>query len=356
MKKRLLALFFTFIAAVIAVYFLFSPPIEEHQPKVAAPQQTRSANPIADTDPVTPHKKTKSEPHTTQNHIESLQLGTQSKMIADAYAKEITFPPYSKPLSIQDKGLLKPNHFVPVSFPLKNGDSLSLALSKFRFIFPEPIQFTLHSSNGDHLSATVELVNSITNEILLTQPLSLTQGSGQTTIAGDQAWPTELILKVSINELDSKQPITALFQYVSPVAEIVSVGERYPDEADIVIPVSLDVTKAGLYRLRANLYSKKNQPIAILTGQEKLDQGIQTLPLKVHKSVLNNHEGPYELTTFQLEKRSASPGELTEYGTSQQDSYVIESIALSLLSDDPYQPSENELKRLQFLEKMAESP
>lgn len=356
MKKRLLVLFSVFIALITAAVFLFSTPTEEQNQPTAADPQAISAGSPSQTAQVEPRIESKTKPLTTQSKIESLQLGTQSKMIANAYAKEITFPPYSKPLSIKDTGLLKPNRFVPVSFPLQNGDTLSLALSKFRFIFPEPIQLTLNSSNRNHQSATVELINSATNETLLTQPLTLTEGSAQTTIAGDEEWPKELILKVNINELGSKQPITALFQYVSPVAEVVAVDDRYPDNADIVIPVAIEVTKAGLYRLRANLYSQQNQPIAILTGQEKLSQGIQNLPLKVHKSVLGGYEGPYQLTTFQLEKRSASPGELTEYGTSQQESYEIESLTLSLLSDDPYQPSENELKRLKFLEKMAESP
>lgn len=357
MKKRLFAFFFIIMSLIATGFFMLSSPIPPlNEPAVPDNQTTTETNsPIRNTE-LKPHAIETKAPSDKQNNIESLHLSTQSQMIANAYAKEITFPPYSKPLSSKDTGLLKPNRFAPVSLPLENGETLSLKLTKFRFIFPEPIQFSLHSSNSSHLSATVELINSATSNTLLTQPLAFIEGNAQATVEGKEDWPTELVLKVTINSLSSKQPITALFQYVSPVAQVISIEDRYPDEADVVIPVSIDVTKAGLYRLRANLYSLTNQPIAILTGEEKLSQGIQSLPLRIHKSVLGTNEGPYQLTTFQLEKMSASPSELTEYGTSLQESYAVESLALSLLADEPYHPTENELKRLQFLEKMAESP
>ena len=69
--------------------------------------------------------------------------------------------------------------------------------------------------------------------------------------------------------------------------------------------------------------------------------------------MLRNNSGPYILGSFVLEKRPAVPGEQTQYGDSEQAEYQLEPFALSQLSDEPWQPDEQEQQRLQFLQQMA---
>src|SRR5690606_14269012 len=106
-------------------------------------------------------------------------------------------------------------------------------------------------------------------------------------------------------------------------------------------------------RLNANLFTENKSPIALLTHSEKLSAGKNVLELRAHKSVLQAYSGPFWLSTLQLELRSAAPGQMSQYGTSSAPDFLIPAVDLSVLADETYQPSEQELQRLEFLNQMG---
>ncbi|HAW92041.1 MULTISPECIES: hypothetical protein [unclassified Arsukibacterium] len=285
------------------------------------------------------------------------------KLMASAYASELEYPGYSRPLTPDDSHLLHPNNYVPQQVPLEGGASAAIVLPKYRFSYPETIPVSLQISGLTAHSVSIQLHSEQNNKLLATEAMQNNAGQGYSQ-SSDQNWQAELepednwdgSLQVSVTfSADGReQTLKTGFVYSHPVATITGVGSSRGVGSDMLIPVKLNVEQAGYYRLRANLFTEKRQPLAILTSTEKLSEGETELTLRAYKAVLRQQEGPYILSSFVLERRPAVPGELTRYGDSEQSEYPLEFFSLSQLSDEPFQASAEERQRLQFLQQMAE--
>jgi len=275
------------------------------------------------------------------------------KLLASAYAAELELPPYSRPLSADDEHLLAPNRYIPQTVPLEGGASATIVLPKFRFSYPEAIPVTLQVSGIQVSDVSVALSTESSATVVATDEMRGTPANWSATLDAEDDWNGAFEISVSFSANGQQQVLKTGIEYSHPVATITGVGDSRGVVSDMLIPVKIDVQQAGYYRLRANLFTEKRQPLALLTGNAKLSEGQDEITLRVFKAVLQQQSGPYILGTFVLEKRPAVPGELTQYGDSEKAEYQLDYFALSQLSDEPWQPDAEELQRLQFLQQMA---
>ena len=274
------------------------------------------------------------------------------KLIASAYAEELTFPPYSQPLNAQDFDRLQPNYFNPQSVPIDdNGAMLTAALSKYRYSYPEPIVASL---DGDMLSrATLELINLSNGNIILSTQFYEEKGQWRAILQGKKNLPKQLQAVVNTDINGKQVTIVLALKYVDSIASLNSFEPTMSDGADMVVSANITTREKGLYRLRANLFDANNQPIAHLVTKEKLGEGNNQLTIKAHHSVLIGKRTPFYLSTFSIELMSPAPGQLKKYGNSAIKKYVISDFETSSLSDTPYQPSNNEQQRLHLLQQIS---
>ncbi|UJF23217.1 hypothetical protein [Shewanella sp. OMA3-2] len=315
---------------------------------------------------ITPQK----EPSITQPSTQTVQTKPRIKdqvetipesisesfsLLADAYASELTLPAYSMPLTAEDTHLLNPNNYLPQSVMLQDGGSASIVLPQYRFSYPEPVIVKLVVNGMAVTSVNVSLKSeqNQSNDILGKEDMLSSKGEWTARLDAKEEWDGPIEVRVTFSAKGKKQTISTGIEYSYPAATITGVGNVRAEGSDMVIPVKLAVEKAGYYRLRANLHQQNGQPIALLTGSEKLSQGEAEIELKAYKAVLAQHSGPFKIATFVLELRPGVPGELTRYGHSEQASFDLGDFAVEQLSDEQWQPDEQELQRLEFLQKMA---
>lgn len=275
------------------------------------------------------------------------------KLLASAYAAELELPAYSRPLSLDDDHLLNPNRYIPQSVPLEGGASASIMLPKYRFSYPESVPITLDIQGLQIFDVSVQLLHESSAAKVANAEMRGTPERYSATLEPEQDWNGAFEVQVSFTANGQTQVLKTGIEYHNPVATVVGVAESLAVGSDMQIPVQLEVKQAGFYRLRANLYTEQRQPLALLTSTEKLATGQQEIRLRAFKAVLRNNSGPYILGSVVLEKRPAVPGELTQYGDSAQAEYPLDYFSLSQLSDEPWQPDEQERQRLQFLQQMA---
>jgi hypothetical protein len=280
-------------------------------------------------------------------------------LLADAYANELTLPSYSMPLTNEDSHLLNPNNYLPQPVMLKGGASASIVLPQYRFSYPEPVIVKLVVNGMAVTAVKVSLKNEQStdtnygNDILAKKDMLGDEGEWAAQLDAKEEWDGPIEVSVTFSAKGKKQTISTGIEYSYPAATITGVGNIRAEGSDMVIPIKLDVEQAGYYRLRANLHNENGQPIALLTSSEKLSEGGAEMMLKAYKGVLATHSGPFKIATFVLELRPGVPGELTRYGHSEQPSFDLGDFAVEQLSDEPWQPDEQELQRLEFLQKMA---
>ena len=276
-------------------------------------------------------------------------------LLAEAYAGELTQPSYSIPLTFDDSHLLNPNSYLPQAVLLKGGGNASIVLPKYRFSYPEPIVVTLVVDGIQVTAAKVTLVSELSaaGDTFAKEDMHANGGDFSAQLSPSEDWDGPMEVRVTFSAKGKKQTISTGIEYSYPTATITGVGSVSADGSDMLIPVKIDVKKAGYYRLRANLYRENEQPVALLTSEKKLSEGDVEMELKAFKGALANHSGQFTLTTFVLERRPAVPGELTRYGNSEKPSYDLGDFAVEQLSDEVWQPDEQELQRLEFLKQMA---
>lgn len=353
------------LTALLSGLWLFWPepadaPLPAAMPEVVA----TAAQPAA-----TPNTKAPAAPTITVTERLPEPVSDSFKLLATAYASELQYPGYSRPLSEADSQLLNPNIYVVQPVPLEGGASAAIVLPKYRFSYPETIPVSLQVSGLTVHSVSVRLHSEQDARVLASEAMQNTVGHsaeqrGAEQKSNEQYWQAELNpeddwdgpleVSVTFNADGREQTLKTGFVYSHPVATITGVGSSRGVGSDMLIPVQLNVEQAGYYRLRANLFTAERQPLALLTATERLSEGKAELTLRAYKAVLRQQEGPYILSSFVLERRPAVPGELTRYGDSEQPEYPLEFFSLSQLSDEPFQASAEERQRLQFLQQMAE--
>jgi len=284
---------------------------------------------------------------------EKITSNDSATFIAKAYGAELTFPAYSQPLSSNDFDRLNQNHFNPQSIPVDDqGTTISASLSKYRYTFPETVLATLAGDNIDY--ARAEIVDVTSGETLISSPFEYDGSRWSAQLVGQQDFPAQLQVNVRARVNGKNITMALALKYIDSVATLEGFEPAFHQDADMVIRAKLTTKAKGLYRLRANLFDEKQQPIAHLVSRERLDKGANTIDLKAHQSVLQGLQGSLFLSSFTLELMSPAPGKPTRYGDSAISQFEIKNFAIASLSDTPYQPSKQEQQRLLLLQKMAQ--
>lgn len=344
-KKIVLSLLLVLIALAA---FWFWPKNETAAVAVEPPLSDASAEP----------RQTPVVPAAAQVQMDQYQqeeLQQSFSLLSQAYAAELSYPAYSRPLTVADHQLLNPNHFDAVALPLEGGASASLVLPKYRFTYPDAVEFKLvmHGLSAQQVKA--ELREQQSGKVLAQADLTAGADSAEWAHQFDarENWDGAMELVVLFEAQGKTQQLQTGLDYSQPVATITGIGSSSSRGADLVIPVALQVKKAGMYRLRANLFTENKQPLAVLTAEEQLTEGSAQLELRAFKQVLQQQAGPYWLGTFVLELRSAMPGEASRYGDSKEPGFVVDAINFAQLSDEPFVLSDEEKQRLEFLQQLA---
>lgn len=336
------------ISCLLLAWWLW--PAATSTAKVAA----KSTGTIPMAREATAGQTTVEQPELIQLEPEQAPMQQQLQWLASAYAEEIAIPSYSRPLTAADSQLLEPNRFIAQPVPLKDGASASLFPSQYRFIYPEPIDIKLQLQGVSAQGATLRLLHEWTGEQLAEQAMQPAQDGFELQLPSRESWDGNVTAEVRLHGTTEPLLLRTGFEISAPVAQITGIANSYGEGADMVIPVQLNAELAGHYRLRANLFDAKRQPIAVLTARAALQSGSNTLLLRAHRSVLPDTNESFWLTTFQLERLSPAPGEPTRYGDSTEPEYQLEPFSLHQLSNAPYQPDEQEQQRLRLLQQLAQ--
>lgn len=350
MKHKKIISVVTLLVGLAGFWYLAS----ETQPQLAiAPAEVLALPTVKDVTTTTSVSKIKPK-DVSEVEIIPESISESFSLLAKAYASELSQPSYSVPLTAEDTHLLNPNNYLPQAVMLEGG-SASIVLPKYRFSYPEPVVVKLLVDGMQVTKAKVTLLSEqgAGGDALAKEEMQTTDGDWTAQLKPKEEWDGPLEVRLSFSAKGKQQTLSTGIEYSYPTATITGVGDMSAEGRDMLIPVNIEVKKAGYYRLRANLYRENEQPVALLTSSKKLSEGSTSMELKAYKGVLSNHSGPFTLTTFVLERRPAVPGELTRYGNSEKLSFELGDFAVEQLSDEPWQPDEQELQRLEFLKQMA---
>jgi len=147
------------LSVVIFTVWLFWPAMPE-QPIKMAKITMSSAKEKTTTVPEKPTEKSASV-NATPAEITS---NVSAILVAKAYAAELNFPTYSQPLSSKDLDRLEPNYFNPQSIPVDDlGTTISAKLSKYRYVYPEPVFATLIGENISNVMTIIGRLNLTAN-------------------------------------------------------------------------------------------------------------------------------------------------------------------------------------------------
>jgi hypothetical protein len=352
MNKKLTYKIVAIVSVVLIVGYLFLP-IETESLTNGTVTVVKKNNLLAEKQQVVTKRESKKELK-KDSVVSFLKASASAVLIAQVYAAELSFPPYSQPLQEEDFDRLNPNFFNPQAMLIDtDGTKVSASLSKYRFSYPEPIEVNIDGDNID--SASIELIDPNTKKTLLSQHFQMQEGRWKMDIAGEKDFPAELQVKVIVSVGGKSVPIVLALKYVDPVAVIEALYPAKAEDSDMVIEAKIVTKKAGLYKIRANLFDADNQPIAHIVSKKKLKVGNQKMVLKTHQSVLQGRKAPFYLTTFMVELMSPSPGVRKKFGVSAVKKFEINDFSTSSLGTTPYEASSQEKQRLILLQQMANS-
>ncbi|OEE62758.1 hypothetical protein A1OK_19405 [Enterovibrio norvegicus FF-454] len=286
---------------------------------------------------------------TEEKVVVSEAMSAQFSRIAQTFESELNYPPYSQPIVDLASPYLTPNHFAVVEMPVLDGKhSAALVVDKYRYFFPEPIAFRVKSG----LPVTgmkFDLIDIDTREVVASGNSENAQGK----LTAKENWPANVRLRVKVQFAGGGDVLTADVNYQNPVAYLLGAQPAYVQGADWTIPLDIDAKKAGLYRVRANLYRVDGRPVAVLTSKQRLTEGESVMDVKAHQSVFGGESGEYQLRDIQVERMSGSPGEKTRYGVSNVSVIELGPFNANSLSEESYQPSEQERQQLLFLKSLS---
>jgi|GEM_PF-2225556 len=275
-------------------------------------------------------------------------MSVSLQQVAYMHSQRLLYPAYSQPIIDDDSPYLSWNEFIEIPLPILDGNSsASLSVKKFRHFYPDEIAVEL-KTDEPMIGATLEVL-SVDNQQLLA---TVSSDSKQWFIAPDSDWPEEIRLVAKVDFERGEDVVSADIRFYHPVASIVSVGNGYASGPDMLLPITLDVGQAGIYRVRANLYQSEGHAIASLVQRKSLSEGEQIIELKAFKSVLPNGSNDLELRNLVIERMSGFPGEKAGYGQSASERYPVGTFDTGSLSDEDYQMSEQERQQVAFLEQI----
>ncbi len=298
----------------------------------------------------------------------SQAMGANISKVAMVYEQSMQYPNYSTPLSPENWDLLHPLQAIETQLPLA-GDAdtqVGLKMANYVIFHGDPIEANITVSAVSGLPD----IQKIDIEILDGQT-SLSSGRAQSVkktassiiyqikiipSKGQQSsWPLALQLAATVKLSDgANTSLFTSFKYSKKNLTLTGVNEAYVEDVDLIIPLMVKVHESGRYQFRANLFSQTGKTISHLVIKENLSKANSSIAFKVHSSLLRaaNTAGPYVLKDFNITKVPTVPGDKTQYGFSEKESYEVNGFALDEYSDEPY-VNEANVQRLQFLQKLS---
>ena len=289
--------------------------------------------------------------------------------ISNAYAENIRYPKYSKPLHANDWNLLNPRAFIPKAIPLAFDEGISAAIVLSQYIVSRednlevsvqlsgesltrvrPESVLVYLSGQDQVNDAFELRSYVSHKGVLTYSGVLDKSKF------DDLDDSETMIVAEIHfENEVQANVSAAFKLVGTDALLTRLGSSYVEDAHLIVPAHFDVATAGYYRVEANLFDAASQtPISHLNSAFVLSKRENSGLLKIHASTLRSKGlvGPYILRDFNITRGPSRPGDKTGYGKSEKPSFTVQGFDFSLYSQESYEDPKNQ-QRLEFLQKMA---
>ncbi|OOE42509.1 hypothetical protein [Salinivibrio kushneri] len=350
MTRLLLAV--TLVVSIGITAYLWLDTSGAPPTKMTAEQSIQQPSPdVAEYEPSTPASTPRNAQYRPEEPdiVQTSMAPTLSYIAAD-YAEQIQHPSYSIPIPSKQSPYLHWNRYVSTPMPILDGSvKAALKLNQYRYFYPENIQASLITpASFNH--ATVSVIDVEANRELTRLSVTETQWN----IEPKADWPIELRLKAALNFDGGDDVLTADFRLYQPIAEVKGVKPVFGRGPDMVIPLVLDIDKSGIYRVRANLFTADDQPVAALTSKTRLSEGEQTLALHAFKAAMRGYGDEWQLKDVVIERMSGYPGERAQFGISPQDYYSLGTFDTGQLSDEPYQMNEQERMQLEFLQRAAQ--
>jgi hypothetical protein len=264
----------------------------------------------------------------------------------------ILSPPYSQPVTAANLAQTQAATVAAVTVPQDDGSSWQLALSRYRFSFPEPVQARLQIEGTAPALLRYQLRG--LDQQLYASGVVAADPTGQYVleIPGQADFPAELELSV---ESEPGLGALARLSYSQPVAWLAETGALEADDTDLLIPLQLQVEKAGLYRVQAVLAMEQPsaRPLAILQGEFQLEAGRQPVTLRAHYSVLPEQPFDALLSQLQLELAPPRPGDSTGYGRPLASAVALGDFNPQALSRTPYEPDAHAQQSVLLLQQLS---
>ena len=283
-------------------------------------------------------------------------VATQTQAPADPvqqFAEQLLTPPYSQAVTAANLAQTEAPVAAAVTVPLDGGIVWSLQLEQYRFSYPQPIKATVQIKGEQPAMIRYQLRSSNAAELVSSGELvAEPDGVFRLTVPGQTDFPAELQLSV---ESEPGHGALALLNYNQPVAWLEQTGVLEADDSDLVLPLQLQVQKAGLYRVQAvlGLQQRPAKALAILQGEFVLPSGSQSIRLRAHHSVLPAERFDAELSRLQLELAPAVPGATTGYGRPLAAPVALGDFDPAALSRTPYQPDAQALQSAALLQQIS---
>jgi len=312
------------------------------QPEALAPVSPLTEDPASTDTAVTAKVPVNVAPEATKAAENQLQQFTE----------QLLTPRYSQAVTAANLAQTEPAAVAAVTVPLDDGIVWQLQLSHYRFNYPEPIQATIRVQ-GEQPAMLRYQLRSLDQQLVSSGVLAAqTDGLFQLEIAGQTDFPAELELSV---ESEPGHGALARLNYNQPVAWLEQSGALESNDSDLVLPLLLQVNKAGLYRVQAvlGLQQTPAQPLAILQDEFVLESGSQQIRLRAHHSVLPSAPFQAQLSQLQLELAPATPGAATGFGRPLSAPVALGDFDPMSLNRTPYQPDAQALQSAVLLQKLS---
>ncbi|WBA09648.1 hypothetical protein [Salinivibrio kushneri] len=351
MTRLLLAV--TLVVSIGTTAYLWFDVDETPMPQPTSERERLSSLPRTNEESLSPEvnltsNETQHQP--VEPDVEQVSVAPALSYIAADYAEQIQHPSYSIPIPSKQSPYLHWNRYVSTPMPILDGSvKAALKLNQYRYFYPENIQASLVTpASFNH--ATLSVIDVESNRELTRLDVTDTQWN----IEPEADWPIELRLKAALSFDGGDDVLTADFRLYQPIAEVKGVKPVFGRGPDMVIPLVLDIDKGGIYRVRANLFTADDQPVAVLTTKTRLSEGEQSLELRAFRASMSGYGNEWQLKDVVIERMSGYPGERAQFGISPQDHYSLGTFDAGQLSDEPYQMSEQERMQLEFLQRAAQ--
>lgn len=266
------------------------------------------------------------------------------------FAETIQYPPYAQPYH-QPVLPADDQVFSPVQLEQQDGSVWQLTMHAFRSYRPDPIQFQLTGPNNGEL-LTIELQTASGVHLATEQQVYNSSSEQQTmSFSPSSDWPEELSLFIRSQDGDS---IRTGFEWVTPVASVVTIQPAQLGHDGLAIPVELAVHRAGLYHLQA-LLLVDDQVVALLQSEHVLTTGDVITDLSVYGGLLPEQRGELTLTSIRIQRRSEHPSVLPSFGRSDDTVYPLGQFSRGDTRYQRYQPTEQELQTLEYLRQLKQT-